>query len=454
MHADTNQIFSALYSILPSSKKYLIKDGFTPKAAAWVLLAGLVGGFVVIRLIIRIAHEYMPSHEIAHLSRSRCPSIASQPRNRRSLKQEQANGKALEATPLLDPTFENGRTTKHYKRHVHMDGALSYDGTATSRQSKIPKYQERRPSMLQVKNKVMSFIKDTKSNCESSGPCYGYTDPCGQDYFTSSDFNPSIGFHRPNAARALSTGNIHHHHHCHVPAGPLNEESTRLPSDPTQDTPARMTSASTASQGGSSESLNATSQFTGEEDDEDENAVDCEELEPQGHHHQGQNAFGNISIQTSIAIALHKLPEGFMTYATNHANPDLGLNVFMALFVHNITEGFVLAFPLYLTLGSRMQAMFWASLLGGLSQPIGAGIAALWFGVAGREGNQPGSGVYGIMFAVTAGIMASVALELFTEGMKQHPSERIRPSHKKHEVCIVFAFLGMAIVGASNALTA
>ena len=165
----------------------------------------------------------------------------------------------------------------------------------------------------------------------------------------------------------------------------------------------------------------------------------------------------SIGLQTSIAIALHKLPEGFITYATNHASPALGFSVFMALFIHNITEGFALALPLYLALGSKMKAMLWASLLGGASQPMGAGIAAAWFAIQGRhkgDGNPdcpgggpggPGFEVYGCMFAVTAGIMTSVALQLFVEG--------VQLSHRK-EICIGAAVAGMCLLAGSNALTA
>jgi ZIP family zinc transporter len=158
-----------------------------------------------------------------------------------------------------------------------------------------------------------------------------------------------------------------------------------------------------------------------------------------------ENAFMSIGLQTSIAIALHKLPEGFITYATNHANPSLGFSVFMALFVHNITEGFAMALPLFLALNSRFRAMFWASLLGGVSQPLGAGIAAAWFKIAGHEGHKPGEAVYGCMFAITAGIMGSVALQLFVESLSLNHNRNL---------CIAFAFIGMAIMGMSNALTA
>ena len=167
----------------------------------------------------------------------------------------------------------------------------------------------------------------------------------------------------------------------------------------------------------------------------------------QHHHHVPTNSFLDIGLQTSIAIALHKLPEGFITFATNHANPHLGLAVFMALFIHNITEGFAMALPLYLALRSRWKSMFWSSLLGGLSQPLGAGVAALWFKLAGRGDMAPGDIVYGCMFAITAGVMTSVALQLFSESLS------LKHTHSR-SLCIAFAFIGMGILGVSFALTA
>ena len=163
------------------------------------------------------------------------------------------------------------------------------------------------------------------------------------------------------------------------------------------------------------------------------------------HHHIPANAFLAIGLQTSLAISIHKLPEGFITFATNHANPKLGFAVFTALFIHNITEGFAMALPLFLAFNSRARAIFWSALLGGVSQPLGAGIAALWLRTAGDHDMAPGERVYGAMFALTSGIMTSVALQLFAESLAL--------THNKG-LCIAFAFVGMGVLGFSFALTA
>lgn len=181
-------------------------------------------------------------------------------------------------------------------------------------------------------------------------------------------------------------------------------------------------------------------------------STDLEAQEAAHHHHVPTNAFLSIGLQTVIAIALHKFPEGFITYATNHANPKLGFNVFMALFVHNIAEGFAMALPLYMALNSRLRAIAWSSLLGGASQPLGAGIAWLVFRVfdpaSGGESDASGqvginNTAYAVLFAATAGIMASVALQLFVESLSL--------DHNRN-LSIAFAFLGMVLLGVSNAI--
>jgi zinc transporter, ZIP family len=139
--------------------------------------------------------------------------------------------------------------------------------------------------------------------------------------------------------------------------------------------------------------------------------------ERSGHHHVSDNKFLSIGVQTSFAIALHKIPEasfpfvstislcltfdqGFITYATNHANPQLGLAVFLAIFIHNIAEGFAMSLPLFLALKSRFWAVVWASLLGGLSQPLGAGLAALSMKDPENDLNNHKQ-AYGLLFAAT-----------------------------------------------------
>jgi len=375
-----------------------------------------VGGFVAIGILSRIVHSHTDSREIpcAHSHddggedhpHSRANSHASRSRARRPVSR-----RATESTPLI----ENGN-----------GGTFGVDGAGHSRTRKSKPKMERRPSMIEVRDRLMSFVKDTKTNCDSTGPCYGYAGLCGQQCFKQVKPKTPEGSHRPSVTRhSLCHQNIDVedpnpiYEHLAVPNSPVKQIST---------TNLVMRDSSV----GFPEIGEASS-----EDEYEEDLTDH-------HHHIFDNPYTDISFQTSVAIALHKLPEGFMTYATNHANPELGFSVFMALFVHNITEGFALALPIYLASRSRLKALSVAAVIGGAAQPLGAGVAALWFKIAGEEGHKPGSTAYGVMFAITAGVMTSVALMLFKEAMDVN--------HNR-DSCIYFAFLGMSIMALSNALT-
>jgi len=353
------------------------------------------------------------------------------------------NGAASESTPLLLPTNESNHrpspkssiakklprssrasrnkscditmvAKENGKKHGYPNGSASrtLDVEGTSLEGHVsepieqrPSVVERRPSMIEVPQRVMSFVLGTKINCDEAGPCLGYTEPCGHSCFRGIGNNPIT--RTPANTRNPTLGSF------------AFLSNRRIDEDTDEDN-----------------SPPSPIEEHGEHGD----------LEAQQHHHHAPNAdtkFRTIGLQTSVAIALHKLPEGFITYSTNHANPSLGLSVFLALLVHNVAEGFALALPLYLSYHSRFVALFWASLLGGLSQPLGAGIAAIWFHVQGRDGHQPSLVLYGCMFAATSGVMVSVALHLFTEGLKGYHNPTL---------CIAFAFIGMALMGMSNAL--
>lgn len=403
-------------------------------------MAGFAGGFLGIQVISRFLHRFMPSHVVdcdhtheeaaahdhhghghVHHEASRGSSHASRRRSRRPSHPE--DGKAGEATPLLPSNLSSGTLSPHQTTQVDGPGF-----EAIRRQPTFP--DSRRPSMIEVQKRVMSFVKDTKTNCDSGGPCFGYSDPCGQECFKH------LANRTPNTTRnstilRTATGTFYPHPHPTAPAG----------SEPPNGVPARSRTLSRTriTRAHSSETLDEAREEMEEGCESDE-----EDLEAQHHHHVPENAFMSIGLQTSIAIAVHKLPEGFITYATNHANPSLGFSVFMALFVHNITEGFALALPLFLALKSRFRAMMWAALLGGASQPVGAAVAAAWFKIAGHEGHKPGEAVYGVMFALTGGVMTSVALSLFVESLSMNHNRNL---------CVAFAFIGMAIMATSNALT-
>ncbi|KAK4502861.1 hypothetical protein PRZ48_006287 [Zasmidium cellare] len=456
-------LFSALYSMLPSAKSSLIKGGFSSKNAAWILVACFMGGVVGIQVISRVMHKFVPHNvvdcehkhedEEAHKEDHDHDEHDDSHRHQHG----KSHGKPSRAHSHTGHVSRPQKSTSNRESSEH-GGSLRLDGGMEHHHSHTtPETTELRPSLnqrptlqKQITESISKLTVGKDPSCDCEGPCYGYSDLCQSECFKNVSARggfkapkPTTGVQRPsaikNATATESTPLLQGIDEeplvrPHTRAAPESNAVAHAEESDHDHGPSDDSSGTVVNLDGASQ-LRKTNSHESEDDEEPEHH----------HHHVPTNAFLSIGLQTSIAIALHKLPEGFITYATNHANPQLGVSVFLALFIHNITEGFAMALPLYLAINNRLKAMLISFVLGGLSQPLGAGVAALWFKLAGKSGWEPSEAVYGGMFAVTAGIMASVALQLFAESLDL--------THSKH-LCMIGAFCGMAILGISSALTA
>lgn len=141
------------------------------------------------------------------------------------------------------------------------------------------------------------------------------------------------------------------------------------------------------------------------------------------HHHHVNLPLSRlllIGIQTILALTLHKLPEGFITYITSETNPQLGVLIFLSLLIHNYTEGFSMCLPLYysfpvLSKWRKLKAVSASALLGGLSQPFGAFGGFLFMRYYTGEGFDLAKldQVFGISMAVTSGFLVVIALSMY-----------------------------------------
>lgn len=448
--------------MLPTAKGYLHDGGLDPTSAAYATIGCFLGGVIGIQFLSRVLHHYIPSHVVdcdhSHDDGdddTQDDDYRHNETHNHNGHVSHSNGFAREDTPLMAQSEPDLKPT-----------SVSEETTQNPNAPFLMPPEARRPSLQsRLTSRMSTFVSGSKSSCIQGGPCYGYSDPCGRQCYKAISRSPTRAFGRfsnngpslqPSLLRTATTP--YSRPHIERP-NTFDEEFGQVASrrsfgrrkaNAESEASARAVFRGREGGGerrpshldiehsadGSTEGYKrAASVVSG-----DDSANDVSH-----HHHVPSNAFLAIGLQTSIAIALHKLPEGFITYATNHANPKLGFTVFMALFIHNITEGFAMALPLYLAIKSRWKAMFWSSLLGGVSQPLGAGVAALWFKVAGKGSAAPGDTVYGCMFSITAGIMASVALQLFSESLSL--------THNR-SLCTAFAFIGMGILGISFALTA
>ncbi|KAL8994886.1 MAG: hypothetical protein Q9169_005260 [Polycauliona sp. 2 TL-2023] len=430
--------------MLPSAKSYLIKGGLSSQTAAYVVIGCFLGGVVGIQAVSRLMHHYIPSHVVdcqhSHHDDEPADHHRDAAHTHHGPQTSQPRGHMDEHTPLLSKTMKEFEP-RPLRRSLSVTDDKNAGATA-------------KPARPSFQTRVSKIASGAKVLCDSDGQCYGYSDPCAQECLRSKSRNPTrAGVHLPTTATSkpslLRTATTPQSHAAEAARDTLYEDDT-CPSNASSATRVAdhftFHDQETYYRSAHEPSIQHPDlESNREETASSDSSLPTDKPEKQHHHHVHTNAFLAIGLQTSIAIALHKLPEGFITFATNHANPKLGFTVFMALFIHNITEGFAMALPLYLAIGSRWKSMFWSSVLGGASQPFGAGVAALWFKVAGNTDRAPGETAYGCMFAITAGIMASVALQLF--------SESLTLNHDRN-LCFTFAFIGMGILGISFALTA
>lgn len=350
----------------------------------------------------------------------------------------------LERTPLLHrPTdLDQPMTRRNTGQDINGPGGIS----------PLPMGTFHKPSLqTRVTRKMTAFVSGEKEHCDGDGPCKGYSNPCGAECFRN--INARGGTRATPRPTAPSTRRPTLRHAASMTfkpaADPANvRDVAEAPHDIDPKDPGRRSTNLAPSHTITAPGAHAhspagspTSSTAGDPPPSPGAPSDTH------HHHVPQNAFLSLSFQTSVAIVLHKLPEGFITYASNHANPDLGFNVFMALAIHNITEGFALALPIYLATSSRMRALLYSFVLGGFSQPLGAAIAAAWLKIAERGKGEyaPSDGIYGGLFAATAGILANVAINLLSQSFEL--------SHSKG-LCMFFVFVGMGVLGISSALTA
>ncbi|KAJ2614657.1 Zinc transporter [Coemansia sp. RSA 1365] len=156
------------------------------------------------------------------------------------------------------------------------------------------------------------------------------------------------------------------------------------------------------------------------------------------HHHR---LLIHVGLQTAVAIGLHKIPEGLIIYLSRQASPKLGVSVAASLFFHNLPEGMMLALPLFLATGRRHMAFSIAALMGALPPAVGAALGMLVLGDVGQN-NAMLSGIFGIAFGITAGMMCMVALN----GML--PTARIYD--KSGNIVAWFFALGVALMLFAN----
>jgi len=127
-----------------------------------------------------------------------------------------------------------------------------------------------------------------------------------------------------------------------------------------------------------------------------------------GAHHAKLMRMG---LFTALAIGIHNFPEGLATFLAALHDPGLGVAIAVAIALHNIPEGVSVSVPIFYATGDRRKAFVY-SVLSGLAEPVGAGIAYLLILLfVGGDGGAVPPEVMGVLFGGVAGIMVYISVD-------------------------------------------
>lgn len=149
---------------------------------------------------------------------------------------------------------------------------------------------------------------------------------------------------------------------------------------------------------------------------------------------QNSNNLYRVGIISMLAIILHNIPEGIVTYITSGTDINLGIKLAIAIALHNIPEGISIAVPIYYATNNRKKALLY-TFISGMSELLGAIITFLFLKYIITDL------VLGILFGVIAGIMIHIALlELLITSL----------NYKNKKITVLFFIIGILFIMLSH----
>lgn len=119
----------------------------------------------------------------------------------------------------------------------------------------------------------------------------------------------------------------------------------------------------------------------------------------------------NVGIISMIAIILHNIPEGIITYITASSNINLGIKLTVAIALHNIPEGITISIPIFYSTKNKFKAFLY-TFLSGFSELIGSIVCYLFLS------KYINNIVLGIIYSVIAGMMINISInDLYKESI-------------------------------------
>jgi ZIP family zinc transporter len=150
-----------------------------------------------------------------------------------------------------------------------------------------------------------------------------------------------------------------------------------------------------------------------------------------------------VGFQTLLAMFIHNIPEGIVTFTTAKHDFRLGAMIGFAIIFHNIPEGLAAVTPLYYATGSQWKAFLLAG-GGSIATPIGGLIAWVFMK------DSLDSFTAGAIEAFTAGIMTFISFHgLIPSARAFDPQDRI--STISLFIGMAVMALGLGLIGISDA---
>ena len=145
---------------------------------------------------------------------------------------------------------------------------------------------------------------------------------------------------------------------------------------------------------------------------------------------QNTSSLYKIGIFSMLAICLHNIPEGIITFISSYEDLTLGISLTIAITLHNIPEGISISLPIYYSTKSKFKALLY-TFISGISEPIGGLIIYLLLG------KYINDFILNFILLFVAGMMSYLGIvKLLPEALK----------NKKYKLTILSIITGICIL--------
>lgn len=145
---------------------------------------------------------------------------------------------------------------------------------------------------------------------------------------------------------------------------------------------------------------------------------------------RNSNDLYKLGILSMIAIIVHNIPEGIITYLSASKSLNLGITMTIAIAFHNVPEGISIAVPIYYANKSRGRAFLY-TFLSGMSEPLGAIISHI---LLNKIINDT---ILGIILTITSAVMTTISINSLLSKALEY-QEKIKT--------IIFFIIGIAMM--------